>query len=147
MAFTGNFATNTFKIGLLDGAFNFDTGTSQVFKIALYTNAATLDANTTAYTSAGETSGGNYSAGGQVLTISQVPTIGNQTGIATTYLSFTNAQWTGAITARGALIYLANGTTNPSICVLDFGNDKTSINTFTVQFPAITNTSAIIRIS
>ena len=147
MAFTGNFATNTFKIGLLDGAFNFDTGTSQVFKIALYTNAATLDASTTAYTSTGETSGGNYSAGGQVLTISQVPTIGNQTGIATTYLSFTNAQWTGSITARGALIYLANGTTNPSICVLDFGNDKTSINTFTVQFPAITNTSAIIRIS
>lgn len=147
MAFTGNFATNTFKIGLLDGTFNFDTGTSQVFKIALYTNDATLDANTTTYTSTGEASGGSYSAGGQVLTISQVPTIGNQTGIATTYLSFANAQWTGAITARGALIYLANGTTNPSICVLDFGNDKTSTNTFTVQFPAIANTSAIIRIS
>ena len=147
MAFTGNFTTNTFKIGLLDGTFNFNTGTTQVFKIALYTNDATLDANTTTYTSTGEASGGNYSTGGQVLTISQVPTIGNQTGIATTYLSFANAQWTGSITARGALIYLANGMTNPSICVLDFGNDKTSTNTFTVQFPAITDTSAIIRIS
>jgi hypothetical protein len=147
MAFTGNFTTNTFKTGLLDGTFNFNTGTSQVFKIALYTNAATLDATTTAYTSTGEASGGNYSAGGQVLTISQIPTIGNQTGIATTYLSFGNAAWTGSITARGALIYLSNGTTNPTICVLDFGNDKTSTNTFTVQFPAVTNTSAIIRIS
>ena len=147
MAFTGNFTTNTFKTGLLDGVYNFNTGTSQVFKIALYTNAATLDATTAAYTSTGEATGGNYSAGGQILTISQIPTIGNQTGMATTYLSFSNAAWTGSITARGALIYLSNGTTNPTVCVLDFGNDKTSTATFTVQFPAITSTSAIIRIS
>ena len=147
MAFTGNFTTNTFKTGLLDGVFNFDTGTTQVYKIALYTNAATLNADTTAYTSTGEATGGNYSSGGQILTISQIPTIGNQTGIATTYLSFSNAAWTGSITARGALIYLANGTTNPTVCVLDFGADKTSTATFTVQFPAVTNTSAIIRIS
>ena len=147
MAFTGNWATNTFKTGLLDGTFNFNTGTTQVFKIALYTNAATLNATTTSYTSTGESTGGNYSAGGQTLTISQIPTIGNQTGNATTYLSFDNASWTGAITARGALIYLADGITNPTICVLDFGNDKTSTSTFTVQFPAVTNTSAIIRIS
>jgi len=147
MAFTGNWATNTFKTGMLDGVFNFNTGTSQVFKIALYTNAATLDATTTAYTSVGEATGGNYSSGGQILTISQIPTIGNQTGMATTYLSFSNAAWTGSITARGALIYLANGTTNPTVCVLDFGADKTSTATFTVQFPAVTNTSAIIRLS
>ena len=147
MAFTGNWATNTFKTGLLDGVFNFNTGTTQVFKIALYTNAATLDATTTAYTSIGEATGGNYSSGGQILTISQIPTIGNQTGIATTYLSFSNAVWTGSITARGALIYLSNGTTNPAVCVLDFGSDKTSTSTFTVQFPAVTNTSAIIRLS
>jgi hypothetical protein len=147
MAFTGNFTTNTFLVGLLDGTFDFGTGTTQVYKIALYTNAATLNATTTAYTSTGEASGGNYAAGGQVLAVSQVPTIGNQTGMATAYLSFTNAAWTGSITARGALIYLSNGTTNPAVCVLDFGSDKTSTSTFTVQFPAVTNTSAIIRIS
>jgi hypothetical protein len=147
MAFNGNWTTNTFKTGLLDGVFNFDTGTTQVFKIALYTNSATLNADTTAYTSTGEVVASGYTAGGQVLVISQAPTIGNQTGAATTYLSFTNAVWSGAITARGALIYLANGTTNPTVCVLDFGADKTSANTFTVQFPAVTNTSAIIRIS
>jgi hypothetical protein len=67
MAFNGNWATNTFLVGLLDGTFDFGTGTSQVFKIALYTNAATLNATTTAYTSTGETSGGNYAAGGQTL--------------------------------------------------------------------------------
>jgi hypothetical protein len=140
MAFTGNWACNVFKTGLMNGTYNFTSGT---FKIALYTNAATLNADTTAYTSTGETSGGNYAAGGQVLTISQVPTVGNG---STAYISFNNASWTGSILARGALIYLSGGG-NPAVCVLDFGNDKTSSSTFTVQFPAITNTSAIIRIS
>ena len=142
MAFTGNFACNVFKTGLMNGSFNFTSGT---FYIALYTNAATLDATTTAYTTTGEATGGNYSAGGQILTISQTPTIGNQTGNATSYISFDNASWTGSITARGALIYKAGD--NGAVCVLDFGNDKTSTSTFTVQFPAVTNTSAIIRIS
>ena len=145
MAFNGNWATTTFLVGLLDGTFDFGTGTSQVFKIALYTNAATLNASTTAYTSTGEIVASGYTAGGQTLVISQVPTTGNSG--YTAYISFNNAAWTGAITARGALIYLSNGTTNPTVCVLDFGADKTSTATFTVQFPAITNTSAIIRIS
>ena len=142
MAFTGNWACNTFKTGLMNGSFNFTSGT---FYTALYTNNATLDATTTAYTTTGEATGGNYVAGGLALTVSQVPTIGNQTGAATAYISFSNASWTGAITARGALIYKAGD--NGAVCVLDFGNDKTSTSTFTVQFPAITNTSAIIRIA
>jgi hypothetical protein len=147
MAFNGNWATNTFKTGMLDGVFNFNTGTSQVFKIALYTNEATLDATTTAYTTVGEITSSGYTAGGQTLVISQIPTIGNATGSATTYLSFNNAVWSTATTARGALIYLSNGTTNPAVCVLDFGSDKTSTSTFTVQFPAVSNTTAIIRLS
>lgn len=144
MAFTGNWTTNTFKTGLLDGTFDFGTGTTQVFKIALYTNAASLDATTAAYTSVGETSGSGYTAGGETLTIAQVPTTGNSGTVA--YLSFSNVSWTGSFTARGALIYLENGTTNPAVCVLDFGADKTSSSTFTVQFPDPSNTSAIIRI-
>jgi hypothetical protein len=143
MAFTGNWTTNTFLVGLLDGVYKFD-GT-QTYNIALYTNAATLNQDTTAYTSIGEVSASGYTAGGQALVISQVPTLGNSG--STAYLSFTNAAWTTAVTARGALIYLANGTTNPAVCVLDFGSDKTSTSTFTVQFPAVTNTSAIIRLS
>ena len=139
MSFTGNWACNTFKTGLMNGTFNFTSGT---FYIALYTNAASLDADTTAYTTTGEVTDSGYTAGGQLLTISQVPTLGNG---STAYISFANASWTGAITARGALIYKAGD--NGAVCVLDFGADKTSTATFTVQFPAITNTSAIIRIS
>ena len=143
MAFTGNYSCNVFKTGLMNGTYNFTSGT---FKIALYTNAATLNASTTAYTATGEASGGNYAAGGQSLVIAQTPIVGLSGG-TTAYISFNNAAWTGAITARGALIYLYDGSTNPAVCVLDFGNNKSSSSTFTVQFPAITNTSAIIRIS
>lgn len=136
-------ATNTFKVGLLDGTFDLAAGS---FKIALYTGAASIGPDTTAYTADGEVVASGYTAGGQALTISQVPTIGNQTGNATAYLSFSNVTWTSALTARGALIYQV-GSGNPSVCVLDFGADKTSTTTFTVQFPAVSNTSAIIRIS
>jgi hypothetical protein len=139
LAFTGNWACNTFKTGLMNGTFNFTSGT---FYIALYTNAATLDATTANYTTTGEVVASGYTAGGLALTISQTPTVGNG---SVAYISFNNAVWTSALTARGALIYKSGD--NGAICVLDFGADKTSTTTFTVQFPAITNTSAIIRIS
>jgi hypothetical protein len=134
-------ATDVFKVGLLDGTFNFTTDT---FKIALYTGNATLNASTAVYTATDEASGGNYVAGGQTLVVSQVPTTGGSGNTA--YLSFSNVSWTGAITARGALIYDVTNA-NKTVCVLDFGADKTSATTFTVQFPAATNTSAILRIS
>jgi hypothetical protein len=145
MAFTGNYACNGFKTGLLDGTFNFNTGTTQVFKIALYNNSATLDNTTVGYTSTGEVSTGGYTAGGQALTISQVPTVTVNTTVA--FLSFANVTWNAALTARGALIYKYDGATNPAICVLDFGSDKISTATFTVQFPTASSTSAILRVA
>ena len=134
-------ATNAFKTGLMDGTFNFNTDT---FKIALYTGDATLNATTGSYTLTNEVTGGSYVAGGATLTVSQTPTTGPSGTIA--YINFSNVSWTGAITARGALIYKV-GTGNPTVCVLDFGADKTSVNSFVVQFPASTNTSAIIRLA
>lgn len=145
MAFTGNYATNTYKNGLNTGTFNLNTGTTQVFKIALYTNTATLDATTAAYTATGEVSATGYTAGGQTLTVSQVPTVG--TSGTTSYYSFANVTWSGSFTARGALIYKYDGSANPAMIVLDFGSDKTSTGTFQVQFPTADNTNAIVRIS
>ena len=141
MPFTGNYTCNVFKEGLFEGDFDFASGTTDVYKIALYTNAASLDENTTSYTAIGETSGGNYVAGGITIT----PSLAIQNGTA--YVDFSNASWTGAITARGALIYKSDGVNNPAVCVLDFGNDKTSTLTFTVEFPTATSTSALIRLT
>ena len=145
MPFTGNFACDVFKTGLLDGTFDFSATTTQVYRIALYTNAASLNQDTTAYTTTGEVTGNGYVAGGKVLTIGVNPTNSNDIS----YLSFNDISWTGStFTARGALIYKADGVTNPAVCVLDFGSDKTTTNgTFTIQFPSATSTSAVIRIS
>ncbi len=139
MAFTGNFSCNTLRSGLASGSFNFST---DVFRLALYTNAATLDETTTAYTATGEASGGNYAATGLVVTAT-VSTDTTASG-SITYINFSSPAWTGVITARGALIYKAGA--NGAVCVLDFGNDKTSSATFTVTMPANTSTSALIRL-
>jgi hypothetical protein len=141
MAFTGNYTCDVFKTGLMNGDYDFSADT---FKIALYTNAATLNAGTTAYTADGETSGGSYVAGGQTLVVSQTPTFGGSGN--TVYISFSNASWTGSINARGALIYKSGGG-NPAVCVLDFGSTKSSNGSFVVEFPPATNTSAIIRLT
>jgi hypothetical protein len=144
MAISQSMCTS-FKVGILAADFDFGSGTSQTFKIALYTSSATLGASTTAYSASNEVSGTGYSAGGQALTISQVPTSSGTTA----YLDFDDVTWTTAtITARGALIYLANGTTNPAVAVLDFGGDKTSTaGDFTIQFPTADASSAILRIA
>jgi len=138
-------ATTSFKVQLAQGLHNFGPTSPNTFYIALYTSAANLNATTTAYTSVGEVTGSGYTAGGIPLVITQTPTSGTTGTVA--YWSFQNAVWNpAAFTARGALIY--NQTQgNASVCVLDFGSDITCANSFTVQFPTVTNTTAILRIA
>jgi len=140
MAFSGNYVCDSFKTGLIEGDFNFGLGTSDVYKIALYTSAATLNASTTGYTTSNEVSASGYTAGGNVLT----PAVATASGVA--YVDFLNSTWNSALTARGVLIYKYDGSTNPAICVLDFGTDLTSSSTFTVEFPPDSSTTAIIRL-
>ena len=139
MAFTGNYTCNSFKSGLLSGNFDFDTP-GDTIKMALYTNAATLDEDTAAYTTTGEVSASGYTAGGVTLTVEKGLT--NNTA----FISFENVTISAAFTARGALIY-KSGSGNPAICVLDFGSDKTSTATFTVTFPTASSADALIRLS
>jgi hypothetical protein len=133
----------SFKVQLLSGAQNFNTGTTKVYKIALYTSTATLSAATTAYSSTNEVVGTGYTATGETLVVSQIPT---STG-TTAFIDFSDVTWTSAtITARGALIY--NSTDNTAVAVLDFGADKTSTaGDFTIIFPAADASNAIIRIA
>ena len=144
MAFTGNYTCNSFKQQLFEGDFDFSSGTTQTFKIALYTNDATLDQTTTVYSvsTTGQVVATGYTAGGAAIT----PTLSLDTANGISYLNFSNASWTAAITARGALIYKVGGG-NPAICVLDFGSDKTSTTTFQVEFPPNTSTTALIRLA
>ena len=140
-------ATTSFKVQLAQGVHNFGPTSPNTFKIALFTSLATLNAATTVYSTqlVGEVVGTGYTQGGIPLTITQSPTSGTTGTVA--YWSFANAVWNpAAFTARGALIYNSSQS-NASVCILDFGADKTCSSSFTVQFPAVNNTNAILRIA
>ena len=135
---------NSFKQQVLQGQHNFTLTTGNVFKLALYTSAATLDSSTTIYTSTNEIANtGQYTTGGGTL-VNITPFVSS--GVAC--VDFNDLSFTGVtLTARGALIYNTSNT-NAAVCVLDFTTDKTATSgTFTIQFPANTTTAALLRIS
>jgi hypothetical protein len=129
--------TTSFKAELYEGVHNLLV--DDIY-MALYTANATLDADTTVYSSTNEVTGTGYVAGGVQMTGITIQTSGY-----TVYVNFDNVAFNASVTARCALIYNASQG-NKSIAVLDFGSDKTSTN-FTVTMPQNTATSALIRSS
>ena len=144
MAFSGNFMCTIFKKELLEAVHNFKNSGGDTFKIALYTNSASFDATTTAYTTSNEVTGTNYTAGGNTLTRVDPTSSGT-----TAFTDFADTTWASStITARGAMIYNDTAAGNPAVVILDFGSDKTSTNgDFTVVFPTADASNAIIRIA
>ena len=135
-------ACTALKYNMLKGLENFTSTSPYVYKIALYNANASLDSTTATYTSTNEVTGLGYTAGGIVVS----PTVSYDNNTNTAYISFGNVTWSPAgFTCRGALIY--NSTTNAACFVLNFGSDKTGTNSFTVQFPTASSTTAILRIS
>ena len=137
---------NRFKTEVLEAEHDFG-GSTQVYKIALYLTGATINKSTTSYGTTQESSGTNYTAGGKKLAVaSQLVTLETDTAC----VDFGNVSWeTATITAKGAVIYnFSSSTKKKAVCVLNFGGNKTSTaGTFTVQFPAVTDTQAILRIA
>lgn len=138
----------SFKKQLLEAVHDFRLSGGDTFKLALYTNSATFDATTTAYTATNEVSAsGSYTAGGGSLTRVDPTTSGTTAFTDFADLTFTTA----TITARGAMIYNSTPThtyTNPCVLILDFGGDKSSsAGDFTIVFPTADASNAIIRIA
>ena len=145
MAITTNAICNSFKKELLEGTHNFSNPGGNSFKLAMYTNSATLGKSTTSFTTGNEVSSpsGGYSSGGKALV-----NTGTSLATNTAITDFSDLSFVGVtITARGALIYNdTNG--DKAVAVLDFGGDKTATaGTFTIQFPAFTTSAAILRIA
>lgn len=134
--------TNSFRAEMLQGIHDLDT---DVLKLALYTGSANLYPTTTVYTATDEVVASGYTAGGVVLTDVTIST-GTASTVqpAVVYVDFANVVVNAALTARGALIYNSSKA-DRSIAVIDFGADKTSTTTFTVQMPPNTATSALLR--
>ena len=140
----------SFKVQLLTGTHNFTNGANAI-KIALFKASAsivgTYDASTTNYSdmtgNSDETSGVNYSAGGNTLT-NVTPTSSGTTA----FCDFADTTWSAAtITASGALMYNSSAA-NKAIAVINFGSDKTSTaGDFSIIFPVSDSSNAIIRIA
>ena len=118
---------------------------AQTLKCALYTNAASLAANTSVYITGSEVSdsGTNYTIGGNTLTNVAITVDGTTAIFDADNVTFPNA----TISAQAALLY-NNSNANAAIAVLDFGGVKTSTNgTFELQFPTANATTGLIRIA
>ena len=118
---------------------------AQSLKCALYTNAATLNAATPAYTATNEVSdtNTNYTTGGNTLTNVAISVDGTTAIFDADNVTFPNA----TISAQAALLYNANNA-NSAIAILDFGGVKTSTNgTFELQFPTANASAGLIRIA
>ena len=138
MAITQAIPTS-FKAEILQGIHD----SADTYKIALYTNAATLGASTTAYSATNEVVGTGYTAGGVTLSGFNVTTSGT-----TAILDWTgDPSWANAtITARGALIYNSSKS-NKAVYILDFGSDISSTNgTFMITLPTPDAANGLIRL-
>lgn len=129
---------NSYKKEILEGVH----AAGDTYKLALFTSAAGLGADTTAYGTTNEVTGTGYTAGGATLADFTTGLSGG-----TAYLTFTDPSWADAtITARGCLIYNASKS-NKAVAAFDFGGDVSSTNgTFSVDLPAA-GASSLIRIA
>lgn len=134
--------TASFKRELMEAVHDFQATSvgGDVFKLALYTSSASLDPSTTVYTTANEVVGTGYTAGGATLT-----NLGVFLSGSTAYTDFENAVWPGAsFTAAAALLYNASQS-NRTVAVFNFGGSYTCTNqSFTVEFPPASSTTAVL---
>ena len=143
-AMSGN--STTTPTGTTTSADNGGTWTYRepacVYKMALYTSTATLDATTVGYSATNEVSGTGYTAGGAAVTFSAVAVSGTAAQLTMATITWTTA----TITARGSHLYCATkgGTTiNRGIANWDFGSDKTS----TAGDFTITSSAGVVAIN
>jgi|TARA_R100001086_G_scaffold154464_1_gene82409 hypothetical protein len=169
MAVGSSAMCGTFKKEILAGIHRWTTASrgdssaisADTFKIAMFTNSSSIDADTTGYTTSNEVSGTAYTAGGAALA-SVTNSLGdNSSSVPTAYLDFADTTWSTSTisSARGALIYnstlsgASTGSTTtaaayPAVAVINFGGDKSSsAGDFTIQYPANDANNAIIRIA
>lgn len=142
----------SFKGEILTATHNFGTApvrassTADTFKAALYLASATIDASTTAYTSTGEVTGTNYSAGGVAVTNATAPATSGTTAYWTPSASIVYTNVTLSTAFDAVLIY--NSTqSDKSVSVHTFGSQTVTAGTFTLTMPTNDASTGLIRIA
>lgn len=150
MANTQSMCTS-FMGELLTGTHNFTTGTGDTFKAALYLASATMNASTTAYTSTGEVTGTNYTAGGVTVTNGTSPLSTNSSstaGVAYWTPSASITYTTVTLTTAFDAMLLYNSTkSNKAVAVYTFGSQTVTAGTFTLTMPSNTTSTALLRLA
>ena len=136
---------------LMTATHNFTTGTGNTFKAALYLASATVNASTTAYSSTGEVTGTNYSAGGVSVTNGTSPLSTNTsttagTGYWTPSASITYTNVT-LPTAFDAVLIYNSSSSNKAVSVHTFGSQTVTAGTFTLTMPSNTTSTALLRLA
>ena len=126
-----------FPVELLSGNHDF---ASDTFKLALYTANPYTQSTSTVYVTGSESSGTEYSAGGNTLAGNAVSNVAD---IAT--VDFTDSVWGSPTPATFSAAYgtiYNSSDTNKLVVILDFSGTKSCSNgTFTVTFPSPTSGS------
>ena len=142
----------SFKGEILTATHNFGTApvrassTADTFKAALYLASATVNASTTAYSSTGEVTGTNYTAGGVAVTNATPPATSGTTAYWTPSASIVYTNVTLSTAFDAVLIY--NSTqSNKSVSVHTFGSQTVTAGTFTLTMPTNDATNGLIRIA
>jgi hypothetical protein len=146
----------SFKGELLTATHNFGTApvraatTADTFKAALYLASATINATTTVYTTTGEVTGTNYTAGGVTVTNATAPTTSGTTGYWTPSASITYGSSGSPVTLSTAFdcVLIYNSTqSNKSVSVHTFGSQTITAGTFALTMPTNDATNALIRLA
>lgn len=95
------------------GAYDYSTNT---FKLAFYTESASLSRDTTAYTATEEYSGAGYTAGGFTLT-NVTPVVAN----GELRIRWADLYLGASMTPRGAMVYNTS-VSNEAVFIVDFGS-------------------------
>jgi hypothetical protein len=120
--------------------------TADAIKAALYLASATVNASTTAYSSTGEATGTNYTAGGVTVANATAPTTSGTTGFWTPSASIVYTNVTLS-TAFDAVLLYNSSQSNKAISVHTFGSQTVTAGTFTLTMPANDASNALVRIA
>jgi hypothetical protein len=144
--------STSFKVQLMLGHHALGTAvtrgatTKDTIKAALYLASASQGAGTTAYSSSGEVTGTNYTAGGVTVTTGTEPT---NTG--------TTAHWTPSAsivyttvtlsTAFDAVTLYNSTQSDKAIATYTFGSQTITAGTFTLTMPTNDGTTGLLRLA
>ena len=137
--------TGAFKVQMMEGVHNFNPGV-HTLKAALYFQNSGIGPNTTVYSTSGEVTGANYTAGGIVVPNATGMNILNTTAYWT---PSGNLNWPNLTISSPFdcwLLYNASAA-NASIGVFTFTAQVVNQTLFTISMPANVSTSALIQVN